>query len=334
MLSDRPRQEAYRDAILNNRNLFENKTVLDVGAGTGILSVFCALAGAKKVYSIEASNIAALAREIVRENNFENVIEVHQTRIEDFKILNGDGTEAEDQHQIDIIVSEWMGFYLLHEGMLDSVIDARDKFLRPSGLMFPQTASISIAPCQLPSLFDNWSSVDGVQMQTFGKALRAQKSKKPEVMIVNEHDLLHHGTIIAWLDLNEITTDELNDFKFDEIIVAKNEGKYQGVCIWFDVDFPPDENGDNVTLSTSPRSLKTHWKQTVIPLPDDIQEDVESGYPIAIEINMRRNVDNSRHYNLELTVKNADEVEHPVPCECILTKCILIREHLMNTDEC
>lgn len=333
MLSDRPRQEAYRDAILTNRKLFENKTVLDVGAGTGILSVFCALAGAKKVYSVEASNITALAKEIVYENNFENIIEVHQTRIEDFKILNENGTEAEDQHQIDIIVSEWMGFYLLHEGMLDSVIEARDKFLRSNGLMFPQTASITMAPCQLPTLFDTWNNVDGVQMQSFGKAFRAQKSNKPEVMIVNEHDLLHYGTVIAWLDLNEVTLDDLNSFKFDEIIVAKHSGRYQGICIWFDVDFPPNENGDNVTLSTAPWSPQTHWKQTVIPLPDNVQEDVEIGYPIAFEINIQRNIDNSRHYNLELIVKNADDVEHPVPCECILTKCILIREHLLHTDE-
>lgn len=41
-----------------------------------------------------------------------------------------------------------MGFYLLHEGMLDSVLHARDKFLKPGGLMFPQTATIYAAPCE------------------------------------------------------------------------------------------------------------------------------------------------------------------------------------------
>lgn len=42
MLRDRPRQTAYRDAIHQNRSQFEGKIVLDVGAGTGILSVLCA----------------------------------------------------------------------------------------------------------------------------------------------------------------------------------------------------------------------------------------------------------------------------------------------------
>lgn len=328
MLCDRPRQEAYRDAILKNRNLFEGKTVLDVGAGSGILSIFCALAGARKVHAVEASAIVPLTRKIVSENNFDNVIEVHRCKIEEFELRNEDGTVASDQRQIDIIVSEWMGFYLLHEGMLDSVIEARNKFLRAGGYMFPQTASISIAPCELPSLFDSWTNVDGVKMQEFGKALRAQKSHKPEVMNVAEADLLHHGTIVAWLDLNEVSIEELNSFEFNEVFVSHRPGRYQGVCIWFDVEFPAGEHDDAVTLSTSPATTPTHWKQTVIPLPDEVLEDVETRYPIAIKIDLRRTDENRRHYNLEMTMVDADDVEHSVPCDCILTKCILIKEHL------
>lgn len=50
--------------------------------------------------------------------------------------------------KVDIIVSEWMGHFLLHEGMLDSVIVARDKFLRPGGLIFPENATLFSAPCR------------------------------------------------------------------------------------------------------------------------------------------------------------------------------------------
>lgn len=50
--------------------------------------------------------------------------------------------------KVDVIISEWMGFYLLHEGMLDSVIMARDKFLKEGGLMFPESATIYSAPCR------------------------------------------------------------------------------------------------------------------------------------------------------------------------------------------
>lgn len=307
--------------------MFAGKTVLDVGCGSGILSIFCAMAGAKKVYSIEASNIAHLAKAVVTENGFDGVVDVHQTKIENFGIATNGAVDS-NQKQVDIIVSEWMGFYLLHEGMLDSVIFAREKFLKSDGHMFPQTATISLAPCALPSLFDAWNDVDGVKLQSFGKALRAQKSQKPEILTVRPHELLHDGTIVAWLDLNEATAADLNEFAFNEVVVVQRPGPYQGVCIWFDVEFPANEEGDAVTLSTAPHAQSTHWKQTVIPLPDHIVEDVEPRYPIALNVVMRRNEDNSRHYNLEVTMTDPEEVEHSLPCDCILTKCILTKAHL------
>ena len=39
--------------------------------------------------------------------------------------------------QVDIIISEWMGYCLFYESMLDTVLYARDKWLKPDGLMFP-----------------------------------------------------------------------------------------------------------------------------------------------------------------------------------------------------
>lgn len=322
MLNDRPRQKAYKEAILSNRELFAGKTVLDVGAGTGILSIFCAQAGATKVYAVEASNIAKLAEKIVNENGFEQTIEVHQMKIEDFNIA------GEDQHQIDIIVSEWMGFYLLHEGMLDSVLFARDNFLKPNGSMFPQNASITMAPCQLPSLFDAWNIHDGVQMQSFGAALRAQKSIKPYISIVPPENLLHEGSVVAWIDLNDVALDDLNEFIFDEIIVVEKIGRYQGICIWFDVEFPMNNNGNTVILSTAPKAEQTHWMQTIILLPDHVQEDMDVGDPIAFRLVMNRNQDNKRQYKIEFEMLDSNEVEHPVPCDCNMTKCILVKEHI------
>lgn len=53
-----------------------------------------------------------------------------------------------DNIKVDVIISEWMGFYLLHEGMLDSVIMARDTFLKEDGKMFPEHAFMYVAPCR------------------------------------------------------------------------------------------------------------------------------------------------------------------------------------------
>lgn len=210
MLLDTPRTTAYRDAILQNPALFKGKYVLDVGAGTGILSIFCAQAGAKKVFAVEASNLAELARQVIKENGLTDTIEVFQGMVEEFKL-------PEEVERVDVIVSEWMGFYLLHEGMLDSVLFARDKFLSADGLMFPDTASIYAAPCCVPSRYDVWNDLYGVKLNHFGKMLRLQKSTKPEVTVLPHECLLHEGNIITWLDLKEVTVEELKEITVKEV---------------------------------------------------------------------------------------------------------------------
>lgn len=76
MIQDSARTETYKNAILSSRSVFEGKIVLDVGAGTGILSIFCAQAGASKVFAVEASKTAEIARQLVAENHFSDTIEV------------------------------------------------------------------------------------------------------------------------------------------------------------------------------------------------------------------------------------------------------------------
>lgn len=125
MLKDTVRTESYRDFIYHNKQYFKDKIVLDVGCGTGILSMFAAKAGAKKVYAVDNSTIINKARRIVKENGLEDIIEFVQGKVEEVKL---------PVDNVDIIISEWMGYFLLYEGMLDSVLTARDRWLAPDGI--------------------------------------------------------------------------------------------------------------------------------------------------------------------------------------------------------
>jgi len=66
MFQDRVRTEYYRDCIYDNKELFKDKVVLDVGCGTGILSMFAARAGARLVIGVDMSDIIYQAMDIVR----------------------------------------------------------------------------------------------------------------------------------------------------------------------------------------------------------------------------------------------------------------------------
>ncbi|XP_013163120.1 PREDICTED: probable protein arginine N-methyltransferase 6 [Papilio xuthus] len=316
MLEDYSRTETYRKAIHEHKECFKNKIVMDVGCGTGILSVFCAQAGAKKVYAVEASNIANIAKDVVKENNFEEVIEVIQNEVENVVLPNNE--------KVDIIVSEWMGFYLLHEGMLDSVLVARDKFLKEDGQMFPESAAIYVAPCSVPSLYHKWDSFHGVSMFTFAKLLRMDKSKKPEIMQIQPEDLLGTEILLACINLKDVQISELDSLEIQHVVGVNKAGKYQGLCLWFDCTFPVfSENCKPVVLSTSPHSPQTHWKQTVILFPEE--REVEESEPLAFKLSMSRDIINNRRYNLHVELLDPETIDHPIPCSCDMSKCILIK---------
>ena len=140
MLQDSVRTELYRNAIIQNPSNFRGKVIMDVGCGSGILSLFAAQAGAKRVYAVEASSMAISARKLVKANGFDDIITVIESKVEDI-------TSAQiPLKTVDVIVSEPLGTFLLNERMLETYIIARDMFLKPKGLMFPNRSELFIMP--------------------------------------------------------------------------------------------------------------------------------------------------------------------------------------------
>lgn len=88
------------------------------------------------MYAVENANIAIHARKIIADNGFEDRITVLKGKIEEIEL---------PVEKVDIIISEWMGYFLLYESMLDCVLVARDKFLAPDGHMFPDKATLYLS---------------------------------------------------------------------------------------------------------------------------------------------------------------------------------------------
>jgi len=81
MLMDHVRMQAYHSAIMKNQHLFAGKTVLDVGTGSGVLSIWAAKAGAAKVYAVEYTDMAKHARHLVEKNGLSHIVEVIQSSV-------------------------------------------------------------------------------------------------------------------------------------------------------------------------------------------------------------------------------------------------------------
>jgi hypothetical protein len=101
-----------------------------------ILHRFAVQAGAKHVVGVDMSTIIDSAKEIVKLNGMSDKITLIRGKMEEVDI---------GFPKVDIIISEWMGYFLLYESMLDTVLYARDRYLAPNGLIFPDKATMFMA---------------------------------------------------------------------------------------------------------------------------------------------------------------------------------------------
>jgi predicted RNA methylase len=133
MCADKKRVDAYEAAI---KQLCPGKIVTDVGAGTGILSFMAADAGASRVYAIEKADVCSKLKREVNKRQLKKIVKVMNCRAEEAPL---------ETIIADVIVSEWMGYFLLCERMLPSFLLVRDKSLCKGGVLIPSRARIIIA---------------------------------------------------------------------------------------------------------------------------------------------------------------------------------------------
>lgn len=289
MLKDSIRTDSYRDFIYDNKGIFKDKVVLDVGCGTGILSMFCAKAGAKKVISVDNSNIIDRAKEIIWENGFGEVITyvcsactidlLFMLTVWPFSCIRGKIEEVTlPVQQVDIIVSEWMGYCLLFEAMFDSVIYARDRYLAPNGLMAPSHATLRIAPFADSDFVDShisfWHSVYGFKMSSMLTNIHDEVN----VRSISPSAIPGDSTVFLQLPLHTITVDELTFLKEFQVTLKEDVDTLDGWAIWFDMFFMPSRESkipDDavpsemqkkgfVAFTTGPDGPETHWQQGVL----------------------------------------------------------------------
>lgn len=292
MLKDSIRTGAYQRAIMDNSHLFKDKIVLDVGAGTGVLSMFAAKAGAKHVYSIECSEIIHLGRQLVEDNGLADKVTLIQEKAEDLNELP-DGVE-----KVDIIISEWMGYFLLYESMLDTVLHCRDKWLKKDGLIFPDKATMHMAGIEdgdyQKEKFNFWNNCYDLDFSRVKECLL----EEPTVDIVQGEAVVTDPCCILTLDLNTCTVADATFASHFKLRCTKRDFVH-AMIVWFDVTFSCCHVP--VVFSTGPFNHYTHWKQTVFYLRDPIT--AEQGEEVTGMIAVRKSSKNHRELDIKMLVE-------------------------------
>ncbi|KAH8070015.1 protein-arginine omega-N asymmetric methyltransferase [Aureococcus anophagefferens] len=219
MLEDEARMDAYRVAIASEPKI-KGGVVLDAGAAAS---------------SPSAVRHGGEARDVAAANGVGDVVEVVE---DDVKNLDG---------SFDVIISEWMGSFLLGESMLPSVLGARDRLLKPGGRMMPCRATMRFAPARLDLARD--------------RRLRRHLERLADWRAM-ERESTDVDFDVFTIDL-ENSGGGAEGFGDASLFEGVNPATISAFLGYFDVDF-----ACGARLSTAPGAPDTHWGQTAFYCAD------------------------------------------------------------------
>mmetsp|Transcript_40585 Transcript_40585/g.65266 ORF Transcript_40585/g.65266 Transcript_40585/m.65266 type:complete len:296 (+) Transcript_40585:416-1303(+) len=251
--------------------------------------------------------MADYARKIVEVNGASDVIKVIRGKIE----------EIELPEKVDVIISEWMGYFLVYETMLSSVIFARNRWMRPDGIMLPTEATLFLGAFSWPEKIQEhigcWRRMYGYDFTPLLPLASRSLIEEPIVEMLTPQQEVTESEPILHLDLRTVEEKDLVEWKANATLKAIISARVYGVFAWFEVQFPrskPDTkersskvekefDDSGLILSTSPEDEPTHWAQTIFffenfPL-------LEQDDRLETKLNVKTNAQNPRLLDIEVS---------------------------------
>jgi 2-polyprenyl-3-methyl-5-hydroxy-6-metoxy-1,4-benzoquinol methylase len=261
MLQDGARTDAFRRAIA--AVVKPGHVVVDLGCGSGILSLFACEAGARRVYSLEVGPAIELARAAAEANGFRDRI----------TLIDGLSKASTIPEAADVLVGEILGHGGLDEQILSFFIDAR-RFLKPGAAVIPRRVEIVAAPAggggTHARLVAFWNGVHGFDYARVGRWAAQQTyalETKPE-------ELRSAPAVLASVDLASIDSAFVSgsaEFRFSQAT------EVDGFALWFRAQLSDDE-----TLSNAPPLRTPSWRQMFLPV--EVPLHVSAGDVVQLNV--------------------------------------------------
>lgn len=154
-------------------------------------------------------------------------------------LLKGKAEEVElpdGLQQVDIIISEWMGYCLFYESMLKTVLECRDRWLAPGGIMLPDKASLHICAIEdrdyKAEKYDHWKNVYGFDMS----CIRDVAITEPLVDVVDPKLVVSTSALVKEIDLREMCVEDLS-FQAPFHLQFKRDDYANAFVTYFNIEF-------------------------------------------------------------------------------------------------
>lgn len=306
MLNDKQRNTAYKQAVCRAISQGHN-TVLDIGSGTGILSMFAVQGGAEEVYACEMSKtMYEMGHDVLKANKMETQVHTIHKKSTDMKV--GDDIPK----RVSLVVTETLDCGLLGEGILTTIEHAWTHLLLPSKGSALQQSDFNPVSKVIPGgavMFAVVIMCDDIKNQSRCKPFMCGLRMFPECSIggeVMEQKTKVTSSINVWDQLEPYNTECLNnlrggftllsspfkvaEFNFNDPsslcrerdlhleIQAANDGRVDAIAAWFDLLLD-----DETTLSTAPDDNSLCWEQAIFPFHLDRKDhEVSKGDLLSV----------------------------------------------------
>jgi len=279
MLHDERRTRDYIAAL--TAVVRPDDVVVDIGTGSGVLAIAAARAGARHVYAIEASDIAAAAERIFACNGVADRV----------TLLPGWSRQIELPEPADVLVAEVIGNEPLEEEILETTIDARQRLLAPDARLIPHGLTLLARPLLLPeaeirqrtfgrAAVQRWRSLYGIDFRPLLEAaLPGATHTITEGEVVATWPQLAAPRVLATIDLS---TFEQPSVSARADLVLDEPGPVNAVAVTFRADL-----SEGIAHTLDPwRWATSSWATSVWVLPDPLVIDAHS----MLRVHYRRRV--------------------------------------------